>query len=105
MRRRAGRWALVQEQAINLFGNHNRKEQCASQLFKEPKWHRETAADSLTGGLVEGQAHPPAVAEEGEVAAPEDLRVPLVEGEVPRTVERRRRPDLGRAGEDEEREG
>jgi hypothetical protein len=102
MRRRAGRWALVQEQAINLFGNHNGKEQCASQLLK---WHRETAADSLTGGLVEGEAHPPAVAEEGDVSAPEDLRVPLVEGEVPRAVERRRQPGIGRAGEDEERDG
>jgi hypothetical protein len=97
--------ALVQEeQSINLLGYHNGKEQCATQRFKEPKW-QETVADSLTGGLVEGEAHPPAVAEEGDVSAPEDLRVPLVEGEVPRAVERRRQPGIGRAGEDEERNG
>ena len=46
----------------------------------------------LTGGLVEGEADAAAVAEEREVAAAEDLGVPLVEGERAHAAERVRRP-------------
>ena len=57
----------------------------------------------LTGGLVEGEADAAAVAEEREVAAAEDLGVPLVEGERAHAAERvRRRGPAARREEEED---